>query len=183
VKFFNEWDALKMDFSISKVALGGMTIVAIISSMAAYNAYKTKTVLVLPPGMTKQFEASGNRLSRSYFEQVGFFLSDRLLSVSPETVDISFDTVVPFLTTDPDALKAIRAQMAAQAEEIKANDIYQVFYPMKMTVNEKGRIFTVEGMLKRMSGSSTVSGSKARINFGFDVRGGRLIITSIEAAI
>lgn len=102
------------------------------------------------------------------------------MSVSPLNVDESFDEILPFLTTDPDLIKDIRKQLLLQAEKIKENDIYQIFYPMKFYVNEKSMKMYVEGMLKRIVGNTYAGQERVVLELGFTVRNGRLFITSIQ---
>lgn len=179
-RFFSDLARLKEENGVLKIVLLGVTIALIVSVIANFRLYKDKTIVVIPPKLTKEFQVSGNLLSKEYFEQVGFYLADRILSVSPENVDASYDSILTFMTTDPEAIKIIRENMALQAKTVKDNDLYQVFYPMKVIVNDEGKIFTVEGVLKRISGNNPISSENAIINFGFDVVNGKLIITSIE---
>lgn len=179
-KFFSNWAMLQGENSSLKVMTLGLTVALLVSSIANYNLYREKTVVVIPPKVTKEFQVSGNELSFSYFEQVGFYLSDRVLSVSAENAQNSFDTILPYLTTEPDAVKIIRENLSMQAQVIRENDIYQVFYPMRVAVNAQGMKFSVEGTLKKMSGNNHISTGKATITFDFIVKDGRLIIKSIE---
>jgi conjugal transfer pilus assembly protein TraE len=178
--FFSNWAKLKEENSVLKIVLLGLTAAVIVSSIANYKLYQEKTVVVMPPNITKEFHVTGNRLSFEYIEQVGYYLSDRILSISPENAQNSFDTVLPFLTTNPEAIKVIRENLALQTKVIKENDIYQVFYPMRTMVNEQGKKFSVEGVLKKMSGNNEISTGRATITFDFIVKDGRMIIKGIE---
>lgn len=179
-QFFSNWASLKSENGSCRMVALGLTAAVIVSNLANYYLYKEKTVVVIPPNVNKEFQVSGNELSRSYIEQIGYFLSDRVLSVSPGTVDSSFDSIVPFLTTSPDAIKTIREGLAEQAQAIKENDMFQVFYPMKVNINDKANKFAVEGSLRKMSGNNPISASKATIIFSFTVENGQMIITSLE---
>lgn len=180
IDFFSGWAKNIEENTILKYTSLGMSAAVIVSVMTINNMTNKQTVIVVPPHFNKEFKVSGNEISRDYFEQVGYYLSDRMLSVSPETVDSSFDTILPYFTTDPDAIKVIRQQMADQALAIKENDIYQVFYPMRLSYNEKGMKFSIEGMLRKMSANNMISSAKATVTFDFKVVNGRLIITSVE---
>lgn len=178
--FFSHWAKSIEENTIYKYTIFGLSAAIVAMSMTISHISDKQTVVVVPPNMTKEFRVTGNEISRDYFEQVGFYLSDRILSVSPETVDSSFDAILPYFTTDPDAIKVIRQQMADQALAIKENDIYQVFYPMKMAYNEKGMKFSIEGMLRKMSANNLISSAKSTVTYDFKVKNGKLIITSVE---
>lgn len=179
--FFTNWGKLREENNAFKIISFGLTMALIVSSVANYKLYQEKTVVIVPPKISKDFRVSGNEISHEYFEQISFYLADRILSVSPETVSGSFYSVLPFLTTNPNALKLVREAMAEQAQVIKENDIYQVFYPMRMMLNEKAQKVSVEGMLKKMSGNNSISAAKTTITFDFVVSsGGQLTIKSME---
>lgn len=178
--FFTNWAMLKGENGILKMVTLGLTAAVIVMSVSNYNLHKEKTVVVIPPNLSKPFEVSGNTLSFEYFEQLGRYLSDRILSVSPENVQYSFDEILPFLATNPESIKPIRENMALQASVIKENDIYQVFYPMRTMINKEGKRFSVEGTLRKMTGNNTISTGRATITFDFFVKGSRIYITAME---
>lgn len=178
MNFFLRFTALKIENDIFKVLSLILSIVILVLGFMLFN--KTATVIVVPPKIQKEFEISGNVISKPYFEQIGFYISDRLLSVSPETVEDSFDTVMSFFTTEPNAVKDIREHMSKEARAIKENDISQVFYPQKILINDKAAIFSVEGNLKRLTGNTYLSSEKKRVDYKFRVTDGRLIILGVE---
>lgn len=177
--FFSNWTALKEENNVLKISVLVLTAGLIASVMTISRISESRTILVMPPKITKEFQVSGNDLSYEYIEQIGFYLSDRLLSISPASAQNSFDSILPFLTKDPEAIKTIRESLMLQAKTIKDNDIYQAFYPMKVMINSKGERFSVEGELKKMSGNNNVSSSRATITFDFTVENGQLFIKSV----
>lgn len=178
--FWANWSMLKSENGTLKIISLGLTVGIIACVMVIANLADKRTVVVIPPKLNKEFQVSGNEISKEYFEQTGYYLADRILSVSPGNVDGSFDSVMSFFTTNPEDVKAIRENLALQAEVIKQNDIYQVFYPMKVLVSPQGMNFSVEGTLKKMSGNNHISTGRAIITFGFFVKDGRMIIKNIE---
>jgi conjugal transfer pilus assembly protein TraE len=126
-------------------------------------------IIITPPIITKKFEVIGTKLSKSYFEQTGYYVSDRLFSVSPETINNSYDFVMPFFTTNPNHIKKVKDFLIKQADQIKENNIYQTFYPMKVTVNYKHSTFTVEGILRKMTGNTFIENKKKSIDYIFEI--------------
>ncbi|MFA6396630.1 MAG: TraE/TraK family type IV conjugative transfer system protein [Sulfurimonas sp.] len=178
--FFSNWAKLKEENNVMKIVTLSLSVALVVSSIANYKLFNEKTIVVIPPKVTKEFQVTGNELSFEYIEQVGYYLSDRILSIAPENAQNSFDTIIPFLTTDPNAIKQIQQKLALQAKVVKENDIYQVFYPLKTMVNKTTKEFSVEGMLKKMSGNNYISSGQAIITFKFYVKDGRMVITSLE---
>jgi type IV conjugative transfer system protein TraE len=177
--FFNNWTKLKEENNVLKVSVLVLTAGLIISVLTISKVSKDKTILILPPKVTKEFQVSGNNLSYEYIEQIGFYLSDRLLSISPANAQNSFDSIMPFLTKDPDAIKTIRESLMLQAKTIKDNDVYQAFYPMKVMINSSNNSFSVEGELKKMLGNNNVTSNRATVTFDFTVENGQLFIKSV----
>lgn len=178
--FWANWSMLKSENGTLKIISLGLTGGIIACVMVISNLADKRTVVVIPPKLTKEFQISGNEISKEYFEQTGYFLADRVLSVSPENAQNSFDSIMPFLTTNPEDVKIIREDLALQTQVIKENDIYQVFYPMRVSVSPQGMQFSIEGTLKKMSGNNHISTGRATITFGFFVKDGRMIINNIE---
>jgi len=178
MKYFSEFSAIKKEndiFKLLSIILGGAIFI-----LSFLLIHKETTTIITPPDIKREFEVSGETLNKSYFEQVGFYLADRLLSVSPESVDDSFNSIMSFFITDPDAIKTLLEHMTKEARSIKENDIYQVFYPAKVVINHKSSVFTVEGSLKRLTGNTYLSTEKKSIDFRFKVQRGRLIILGVE---
>lgn len=178
--FWANWLMLKSENGALKIVSLGLTAGIIACVMVIASLTDKRTVVVIPPKLEKEFQVSGNEISQEYFEQIGYYLADRILSVSPGNVQNSFDSVMPFFSTNPDDVKVIRENLALQTEVIKQNDIYQVFYPMRVSVNQQAMNFSVEGTLKKMSGNNHISTSKVTITFGFYVKEGRMIIKNVE---
>ena len=64
-----------------------LAFVILVQGILNYNLITANRTIVLPPAVTKEFWATDKQISESYFEQIGFYIADRVLSVSPETVD------------------------------------------------------------------------------------------------
>jgi conjugal transfer pilus assembly protein TraE len=176
--FFTEWERLKVEKKFLVGAVIVQAIVILVLVLALKSAYQDQRIIVLPPKVDQEFWGSGNTFSSTYLEQVAFFLSDRLLTVSPKTVKSSFDTIIGFV--EPSAVRQLRESLNTQAEAIIRERVFQVFYPEKFTVDTTKRTMIVSGMLKRFSGNVYQYEAESIIRFTFNVREGRLYITSIE---
>lgn len=183
MKFWNFWEKLDRENRVLKFGFLVLLIIVSVQSYLVIELYDRKTVVVLPPRVEKEFWVAGDTLSRSYLEQVAYFIADRLFNVSPENVKSSIDMILPFLTTEPENLKKIREQLIAYAREIIDNDIYQSFYAMKFLIGKdrnKRPFMRIEGILRRTSGDVYIGQRKAILNLFFKVKNGRLIIYELE---
>lgn len=180
MKYYNFWEKIITENRIYQIVIIALSVVVIAEGILISNLFKEKQVVILPPKIEKGFTVAGDKLSKEYLEQVATYIADRVLSVSPANVDQSFDSIIPFLTTDPSLVKQIKQELAIQAKKIKENDIYQTFYPMKFYVNEKERKMYVEGLLRKMVGNTYAGQERVILELGFTVKNGRLFITSIQ---
>ncbi|MDR0453806.1 MAG: type IV conjugative transfer system protein TraE [Deferribacteraceae bacterium] len=178
MKFFTEWERLKVEKKLLLIMMTMLSFVIILLLFALLSAYKNQKVIVLPPKVDKEFWVAGNTLSSSYLEQVAFYLSDRLLTVSPATVRASFDTIIGF--AEPSMIKLLRTSLSEQADTIIREKIFQVFYPAAFASDTQKRTITVKGTIKRFSGNVYQSEAESVIIFEYTVLEGRLYITSIE---
>lgn len=157
-----------------------LAVALLLMSFTIYSLYSKKSVIVLPPKVDKEFWVSGDTLSTSYLEQVGYFIADRIMSVSPQNVDRSLDAVKPFFTTDPDKLKALDEVFIKIAQTIKENDYYQSFYPLRFYVDKKGNSLVIEGVVRKMAGMQYIGEERKRVEIKFIIKNGRFFVESIE---
>ncbi len=178
MKFYNFWDKIITENKTYRIILIALVLVIVVEAILINNLSKNKQVVILPPKVDKPFTVAGNTLSAEYLEQVAMYVADRVLSVSPANIDNSFSNILPFLTTDPNQAKSIRDDLLLQAKKIKDNDIYQIFYPMRVHINKDKVV--VEGLLKKLTGNTYYG--EERVNFAiyFTVENGRFLITKLE---
>lgn len=169
MRFFSDYDRLLREVDIFKITTFVFLITIIILVYKIIGISENTKYVITPPVVKSEFSVVGGKYDNSYFEQVGFFVSTCLLTVSPSTIDISFDSAMPYFTKEADHMKEIKNYLIEQADRIKEDDIYQTFYPLKVVVNNKEKVFTVEGMLKKLTGNTFVSSEKKSIDYHFDI--------------
>jgi len=177
-KFFSVLDALLEQNRVLKFGIAVMALANAVLVFGLLYVVDRQKVVVVPPELRKEFWVAGNRVSRSYLEQVFFFVTDRLLNVSPENVESSVAAVYPFLTTDPEGLKAVQEQLQDYVKRVKKNKVWQVFYPVALHVKENEVI--VAGVLKRGIMDQLLETKDKKVRYLFSVRGGRLLIERID---
>jgi len=180
MKYFSDFERLSKEVRLQALIIIVLLGVVFVEGILLYRASTQKTVIVVPPKVEKEFWVSGNTLSRAYLEQVAIYLADSLVSVSPQTVDSAIDRIMPFLTTEPQQLKEIRGEFLLYAKSVKDNDWYQVFYPMKVIINDKHQKIAVQGMLRKMTGDIYVGQEQKTVEFTYEIRDGRLYITGVK---
>ena len=158
-----------------------LAVVIFIQGVLNYNLITANRTIVLPPAITKEFWATDKKLSESYFEQIGFYIADRVLSVSPETVESSYISLLPFFDSNSDSLKAVREKLKAQADFVKSENLYQVFYPMKMYPYYNENKLIIEGPMKKFIGEMLVQEkNSSKIIILYEIKAGRFMIKSLD---
>lgn len=179
-RFYSFLEKLQEQVRWQSYTIMGLLVVVLIEGIFLFRLATHKTIIVLPPRVDKEFWVSGEELSYSYLEQTGKYLADRILNVSPAMVDKSVASVYPFLTTNPDELKAIKEVFASYTNSIKNNDWWQSFYPMKVIVDPQNQILAVEGILKKFTSNTYIGEERRTIVFKFTVQQGRFIVREVK---
>ena len=158
-----------------------LAFVILVQGILNYNLITANRTIVLPPAVTKEFWATDKQISESYFEQIGFYIADRVLSVSPETVDSSYISLLPFFDSNSESLKAVRDKLKSQAEFIKSEKMYQIFYPLRMYPDYSKKQIKIEGPMKKFIGELLVQESnKSYITITYEIKAGRFMIKSLD---
>ncbi len=179
-RFYNYLHALETEKRILLIACVSLSLVVIFFAWSILKLSATQKTIVLPPKVDKEFWVVAGELSTAYFEQVGFYIADRVLSVSPQTAKSSYDTLLPFLSNNPKELGKIREKLVEQADFIIKENIYQVFYPLHVSVNNKESYFEVMGTLRKFVGELYIHEVQSSIKVHYSVVSGRLKINNLE---
>lgn len=170
---------LKEENRLMKLAVFILALALFIESILIYRTANTQKIIVLPPRVDREFWVAGDKVSNSYLEQVALYVADRMLSVSPENVDYSFDTIMGFMTTDPQYVKTLKEKFIELARVVKVNNVSQVFYPLKVDFRKDNEL-VISGILKKLTGNILMGESKPYLKLQYKINNGRLTITNIE---
>lgn len=178
IKTWGLLSKLREENRLMKLAVFVLALALFVESILIYRAAQTQKVIILPPRVDKEFWVSGNEVSNAYLEQVGLYIADRLLSVSSENVDFSLNTIMPFMTTEPQLIKAIKDKFIEFTRIIKVNNISQIFYPVKVDIKKDELI--IDGTLKKLTGNVLMSETKPKLKLKYTINNGRFVILNIE---
>ncbi len=181
--FWSFWEKLDRENRVLKLGFLSLLIIFLAQSFLVIYLYNKKTVVILPPKIDREIWVTESTVSKSYLEQAAYYIADRILNVSPQSIDNSIDSILPFFTTQPEALRKIKEKLTEYINQIKENDISQAFYPMRFSIlkdRTKRPFMRVEGILKRISGDIYIGQEKAVLDLYFTVKNGRLIIYELE---
>lgn len=158
-----------------------LLITIIIQGIINYKLFTENKILVLPPQISKEFWLTDKQLSESYFEQVSYFIADRVLSISPENANNSLVSIMGFLSNNPKEVKDIKKKIKDQAEFIKRENLYQSFYPQTFKGDYKNNILEVTGNLKIYVGTLFTKEIKdAKFLIEYTINNGKFTIKNID---
>ena len=100
------------------VLLAGSVLANIILATLAIRASGRERIVVLPPAVHRSFWVEPERVSREYLEQMGYFLAQLVLDVTPQSTDYQAKVLLQYAS--PGATGALRATLAATAERLNA---------------------------------------------------------------
>ena len=176
-RFINVLEAEKKFYLVIAIAL------AITTSILSYVVYdlsaKSRTI-VLPPQVSKEFWITDRNLSETYFEQVSYYIADRVLSVNPESVKYAYEALLPFFGSDGNEIRNIKRKLEDQSKFIQKENIYQTFYPNYMQANYEKKRIVVIGQHRKYVGELFVQELKnASITIDYDIQKGKFIIKNL----
>lgn len=180
MKYFSYIAKLKADIRILALSNIALSIALAVIGVLFANLAGRKVVVILPPKVDKEFWVSGRKVSNTYLEQVGLFIADRLMSVSPSNVEDSLASIYPFLTTEPTTLKKLKSFFAEYISEIKENSYWQSFYPMRVDIVPKNRKIVVRGIVKKLSGNVYLGEERKSVEITFRIKNGRFLVEKLE---
>lgn len=176
MRFFSEYSKMSVQLDYVKFFSVAMIVANLSLGWMLFQQSNNIKTIIVPPSLNSEFEVVGNRLDNKYFEHVGKYISQSILTISPNTIHLSFNSIENFISKDPDVIRATKEYFIEQNKSIKDNNIYQAFYPMDVRVNFEHGKFSVDGLLRKNTGNVFISEEKKSIDFDFVVQNGRLII-------
>ena len=177
------WDKYK--FKLDKYIYENWTfriVTIVLLGIIAFQAYliaekaQNQRVVVLPPKITKPFWVAGEQISKSYLEQMGYFIAFYLFNISPHTAKNSIENILTYV--EPQFYSKVKAELYKQVNYITQNDISRAFYPSKVIVDKAGEIKVI-GIVKDTIGGKVVNQQPIELTIGYKIKQGRFWINSL----
>lgn len=180
LKYFKHLNMVSAEKKFFMFITFALALVVIVQSYLLMDLSGKSRTIVLPPQVSKEFWVTDKQLSETYFEQVSYFIADRVLSVSPETAPFVYPSLMPFFGTDAKELSVIENKLKEQADFVKRENLYQIFYPIKMEADYRKKELRVRGNLRKYVGQLFVQEIKdADIRIQYDIVSGKFIIKNL----
>ena len=123
----------------------GSMLVNLVLAVFAYRLAGHERVVVVPPTIHKTFWVESERVSAEYLEQMGYFLMQLTLNVTPMSVDHQAKLLLQYAA--PASFGELRAALAAAGQRLKRDSASTVFSAQDVSVDERGLRVGVRGQL------------------------------------
>ena len=117
------------------VLLVGSTLVNLILASFAVRVSGRERIVVVPPSVHKTFWVEADRVSPEYLEEMGYFLMQLILNVTPQSVDHQAKVLLRYAA--PAAFGELRTALLAAAERLKRDGAATVFSAQDVIVDER----------------------------------------------
>lgn len=133
----------------------GSMLINLILAAFAYRLSSQQRVVVVPPSVHKTFWVEEQRVSAEYLEQMGYFLMQLTLNVTPQSIDHQSKLLLHYAA--PAAYGELRATLLSAAERLKRDGAATVFSARDLTVDERSLRVGIRGQLTTFISDRRVS--------------------------
>ena len=160
------------------VLLVGSTLVNLILATFAVRVSGRERIVVVPPSVHKTFWVEADRVSPEYLEEMGYFLMQLILNVTPQSVDHQAKVLLQYAA--PAAFGELRTALLAAAERLKRDGAATVFSAQDVIVDERALRVGIRGQLTTFVSDRRVSDLAKGYAIEFQYSAGRLFLKAFR---
>ena len=157
--------------------LGSMSVNLVLAVFAARLSGQQR-VIVVPPAIHKSFWVESERISSEYLEQMGYFLMQLTLNVTPQSVDHQAKVLLQYAA--PAAYGGLRTALLAAAERLKRDGASTVFSPRDLVIDERRLRVGVRGQLTTFINDRRVAETRKGYVIELEYSGGRIFLKAFR---
>ena len=160
------------------VLLVGSMLVNLVLAVFAARLAGHERIVVVPPTIHKTFWVESERVSSEYLEQMGYFLMQLTLNVTPQSVDHQAKVLLQYAA--PASFGELRTALLTAAERLKRDGASTVFSPQDLTVDERALRVGVRGQLTTFISDRRVSDVSKGYAIELQYSGGRVFLKAFR---
>ena len=165
-------------FTFLLALLLGSMLTNLILAAFAFRMSSHERVVVVPPTVHKTFWVEDERVSAEYLEQMGYFLMQLTLNVSPLSVDHQSKVLLQYAA--PAAYGELRTALSSAAERLKRDGAATVFSPRDLIVDERALKVGIRGQLTTFISDRRVSEVAKGYAVEFQYSAGQIFLKSFR---
>lgn len=175
IKKLNE---VKSRLNILTLTCAGLIFVCVILSITVMNTSNNQKIILVPPAAKGQMEVNNGHFSPDYLREMTVFFTTLRLSVSPESISSSQETLINYV--DPHFYKAFKKVLLAEKNAIQQGKISSIFYVKNIRSNSSKNTSYVEGSLKKFVGDREISNEDKSYLIKYSYNNGLIKIKSFS---
>ena len=148
-------DSSRRTISYQQLILAASIALNIVIALIAFRLIGLERVILVPPSISKSFWVDSDKVSSEYLEQMGYFLVQLVLNVTPQSVDYQSKLLLQYAA--PASYGEIKTAMAVAGERLKRDGAATVFSPRTINVDERALKVAVQGQLTTFISDRRVS--------------------------
>ncbi len=158
--------------------LVGSMLVNLVLALFAVRLSGHERIVVVPPNIHKTFWVESDRVSSEYLEQMGYFLMQLTLNVTPQSVDHQAKMLLQYAA--PASFGELRTALLAAAERLKRDGASTVFSAQNLVVDERTLRVGVRGQLTTFISDRRVSEVSKAYAIELQYAGGRMFLKAFR---
>lgn len=165
-------------FTLLLALLVGSMLTNLVLGVFALRMSGRERVVVVPPTIHKTFWVEEERVSAEYLEQMGYFLMQLTLNVTPLSVDHQSKVLLQYAA--PAAYGELRTALSSAAERLKRDGAATVFSPRDLIVEERSLKVGIRGQLTTFISDRRVSEVAKGYAIEFQYTAGQIFLKSFR---
>ncbi len=158
--------------------LAAAMLANLLLAMLALHQAGHERVVIVPPAIHKTFWVETDQVSPEYLEQMGYFLLQLTLDVTPQSVDHQARLLLQYAT--PAAYGELNTALLATAARVKQDGAATVFSAQDLSVDARTLRVGVRGQLTTFIGDRRVSDVAKGYAIEFLCSGGRVLLKTFR---
>jgi type IV conjugative transfer system protein TraE len=157
-----------------RIVVIAMAITIIVQTAIISNLALSSKTIILPPVVKKSFYTVGSKASKGYMVNMGQYLSQTLLDLTPVNYKSQLNMFLQFAY--PEYYTGLKIELTKQMKALATLQVSEVFFPN--TISTKHHVIYVGGELVRVIGTKNKSYNKT-LKIGYMIKNGEFYVKSV----
>jgi len=176
-KFKSKFNNLVAKELANRIMMMIFAVIIGIEGLVIKDLMLSQRTIILPCGnIAKEFWITGNKVSQTYLETQGRYISSLLHTVNPRNAKKQFFSILPLIESNQ--YGKTKNEFIKQIKYLVDNDISTVFYASEFDYKENEIIIT--GVKNNSIGNKIVTSKNIKFTIGFNIKNGRFYIKSLK---
>jgi conjugal transfer pilus assembly protein TraE len=178
----NERLTLQGQVKFLRVVIVGLLALIFVSLVVEGITLMRETTTIVPPEIRRPYEVGADYASNDYLMDMAGYVLDKVLTVSPETVE--YNNKIILKMAHPDGYPNLKSTLDAAALRLKQERVTTVWIPRNEKVDPNTKTVEINGEIKTYIADNLTSKREKSYLVQFIVTlSGRLYVSKIEEVI